>query len=107
MYGEEKMIEASANAVSNGSGTPSGPAGKERNRGSSQGKPLRLTITVEKIDRVMADVQTQIDDLHRYMSNLKLARARIAMFHAKENGSGRKGARLSPSLRREGGTQRI
>jgi hypothetical protein len=107
MYGEVKMNEASANAVSNGSETPSGPAGKERNRVSSQGKPLRLTITVEKIDRVMADVQTQIDDLHRYMSNLKLARARIAMFHAKGYGSGTEGAHLSPSLRREGGTQRI
>jgi len=37
-------------------------------------KPLRLTISVEKIDYYLADIQKQVEDLQREMTNLRLVR---------------------------------
>jgi len=37
-------------------------------------KPLRLTISVEKIDYFLADIQKQVEDLQREMTNLRLVR---------------------------------
>lgn len=41
-------------------------------------KPVGLTITVEKIDRVLADVQAQIETLRREQTNLGLVRGQLA-----------------------------
>lgn len=40
-------------------------------------KPVGLTITVEKIDRVPADIQAQIEFLRRERTNLGLVRGAI------------------------------
>ena len=57
------------------------------NRGEGQKtihlKPVGLTITAEKIDRILADVQTQIEPLRRQRINLGLARVRLAGMEAK------------------------
>lgn len=47
---------------------------------------LLLTITPEKIDRVMDDVRAQIEGLQHHLAKLRLARARVALFWAKERG---------------------
>ena len=49
-------------------------------------RPAGLTITVEKIDRALADVQAQIEHLRRYRINLGLGRVRVAGMEAKWKG---------------------
>jgi hypothetical protein len=46
-------------------------------------KPVGLTMTVEKIDRVLADVQAQIEMLRRERTNLGLVRGELAGMEAK------------------------
>ena len=41
-------------------------------------KPLRLTMSVEKIDHFLAGIRKQIKDLQREMSNLRLVRVQLA-----------------------------
>ena len=41
-------------------------------------KSLRLTISVEKIDYFLADIQKQVEDLQREMTNLRLVRTQLA-----------------------------
>ena len=41
-------------------------------------KPLRLTISVEKIDRFLTDIRKQVEDLQREMTNLRLVRTQLA-----------------------------
>ena len=45
-------------------------------------KPAGLTITVDKIDRVLADVQAQIEHLWRHRINLGLVREQLAGMEA-------------------------
>lgn len=45
-------------------------------------RPVGLTITVEKIDRVLADVQTQIETLRQNRINLGLVRGQLAGMEA-------------------------
>jgi hypothetical protein len=59
--------------------------GHERQRVTHE-QALMLTITPEKIDRVMCDVQAQIEALQHNLAKLRLARARIALLQAKERG---------------------
>ena len=40
--------------------------------------PLRLTISVKKIDLLLADIQKQVEDLQRQMRNLRLVRTQLA-----------------------------
>ena len=40
--------------------------------------PLRLTMSVEKIDHFLAGIRKQIKDLQREMSNLRLVRVQLA-----------------------------
>jgi hypothetical protein len=40
--------------------------------------PLRLTISVEKIDHFLADIQKLVDDLQRQMTKLRLVRTQLA-----------------------------
>ena len=49
-------------------------------------KPLRLTISVEKIDRFLADIQKQVEDLQRKMTNLRLVRTQLAVYQQKNGG---------------------
>lgn len=48
-------------------------------------KPLRLTISVKKIDLLLADIQKQVEDLQRQMTNLRLVRTQLAVCQ-QENG---------------------
>jgi hypothetical protein len=45
-------------------------------------KPVGLTITVEKIDRVLTDIQAQIENLRRDRINLGLVRVQLAGMEA-------------------------
>lgn len=46
-------------------------------------RPVGLTITVEKIDRILADVQTQIVALRQNAINLGAVRGQLAGMEAK------------------------
>ena len=46
-------------------------------------KPLRLTISVEKIDHFLADIQKQVEDLQRQMTNLRLVRTQLVVYKQK------------------------
>jgi hypothetical protein len=48
-------------------------------------KSLRLRISVEKIDYFLADIQKQVEDLQREMTNLRLVRTQLAGYQ-QENG---------------------
>ena len=50
---------------------------------TAQRRPVGLTITVEKIDRVLADVQTQIETLRLRTINLGVVRGQLAGMEAK------------------------
>jgi hypothetical protein len=49
-------------------------------------KPVGLTITVERIDRVLAGVQAQIEHLRRETTNLGLVREQLAGMETKGRG---------------------
>ena len=49
-------------------------------------RPVGLTITVEKIDRVLTDIQTQIEHLWQHRINLELVRAQLADMEAQWRG---------------------
>jgi hypothetical protein len=51
-----------------------------------QQRPVGLTITLEKIDRVLTDVQAQIKHLRLYSTNLRLGKAQLAGMEAKWTG---------------------
>ena len=40
--------------------------------------PLRLTISVKKIDLLLTDIQHQVEDLQQQMANLRLVRTQLA-----------------------------
>jgi len=46
-------------------------------------RPVGLTITVEKIDRVLTEVQAQIEHLRRYSANLGLGKGKLAGMESK------------------------
>lgn len=84
--GEHDMMDASTNPIPNGSDRLIEAVNGECRQVFPQGTGLRLTITPEKIDRVIADVQTQIEGLQDYLANLRLARAHIVLLQVKEGG---------------------
>jgi hypothetical protein len=55
--------------------------GEER-RQSIRRRPAGLTITVEKIDRVLAEVQAEIEVLRRERTNLGLVRGELVGMEA-------------------------
>ena len=60
------------------------------NRCGSCWQPLRLTISVHKIDLLLAEIQKDIEDLLEQMMNLKLVRTQLADYqneHREENRS--------------------
>lgn len=58
----------------------------EEGRQTVHRRPVGLTITVEKIDHVLADVQTQIETLRQNRINLGLVREQLAGMEAKWGG---------------------
>ena len=58
----------------------------EEGRQTVHRRPVGLTITGEKIDRVLADIQTQIEFLWRERTNLGLVRGQLAAMEAKWRG---------------------
>jgi hypothetical protein len=55
--------------------------GEER-RQSLRRRPVGLTITVEKVDRVLAEVQAEIEVLRRERTNLGLVRGELVGMEA-------------------------
>jgi len=53
---------------------PGGLVHSAEGRCAPHRKPLRLTISFEKIDYFLADIQKQVEDLQREMTNLRLVR---------------------------------
>jgi hypothetical protein len=58
----------------------------EDRRQSVRRRPAGLTITVEKIDRVLAEVQAEIEVLRRERTNLGLVRGELVGMEAKWSG---------------------
>lgn len=63
------MMEAEHNDIS-GLSQPSLSVTNNEGRQTLHRRPIGLTITVEKIDRVLAEVQAQIEHLRQYRVNL-------------------------------------
>jgi hypothetical protein len=80
------MMEPTNNDVSGLSQTSVGLMDSEEGRQTVHRRPVGLTITVEKIDRVLADVQTQIETLRQNRINLGLVREQLAGMEAKWRG---------------------
>jgi len=80
------MMEPKNNDVSGLSQTSMGLMDSEEGRQTVHRRPVGLTITVEKIDRVLADVQTQIETLRQNRINLGLVREQLAGMEAKWRG---------------------
>jgi hypothetical protein len=80
------MMEPKNNDVSGLSQTWVGLMDSEEGRQTVQRRPIGLTITVDKIDRVLADVQTQIETLRQNRINLGLVREQLAGMEAKWRG---------------------
>lgn len=80
------MMEPTNNNQSGVSQTSVGLMDSEEGRQTAHRRPVGLTITVEKIDRVLADVQTQIGTLRQTTINLGLVREQWAGMEAKWRG---------------------
>jgi hypothetical protein len=48
--------------------------------------PLKLTISVKKIDHLLIDIQDQVEDLQRQMENLRLVRTQLARCQQEHGG---------------------
>ena len=48
--------------------------------------PLKLTISVKKIDLLLTDIQDQVEDLQRQMTNLTQVRTQLAVYQQKNWG---------------------
>jgi hypothetical protein len=80
------MMEPKNSDVSGLSQTSVGLRDSEEDRQTIHRRPVGLTITVEKIDRVLADVQTQIETLLQNRINLGLVREQLASMETKWRG---------------------
>lgn len=79
-------MEPKNNDISGLSQTSVNVMDSEQGRQTVHRRPVGLTITVEKIDRVLADVQTQIETLRQNRINLGLVREQLAGMEAKWRG---------------------
>jgi hypothetical protein len=84
----EKMIELKSNDVVELSPIPGILVHCAEVQCPAHRKPLRLTISVEKIDRFLADIRKQVEALQREMANLRLVRAQLAGYQQKNGGAG-------------------
>ena len=77
------MMEPKNHGLSGLSQTSASLMDSEEGRQTVYRRPVGLTITVEKIDRVLADVQAQIELLRRERTSLGLVRGQLAGMDAK------------------------
>ena len=80
------MMEPNINDLSGLSQTSVSLIDSEEGRQTAHQRPVGLTITVEKIDRVLTDIQAQIEFLRREKTNLGLVRGQLASMEAKWRG---------------------
>lgn len=67
--------------------TPASAVNGGDSRKAIHRRPVGLTITVEKLDCALADIQAQIEMLRRERTNLGLVRGELARMEAKWSGS--------------------
>ncbi|TMQ27597.1 MAG: hypothetical protein E6K65_13795 [Nitrospirae bacterium] len=72
------MIEPKRNDVVGLSPPPGSVVHNAEGRCAPHRIPLRLTISVEKIDRLLVDFSKQVEDLQREMTNLTQVRTQLA-----------------------------
>ncbi len=75
-------MEAKNNGISDLSPSSVRLMDSEADRKTVHRRPVGLTITVEKIDHVLADAQIQIETLRQMTINLRLARVRLVGMEA-------------------------
>ncbi|MEK6639878.1 MAG: hypothetical protein AABZ17_04315 [Nitrospirota bacterium] len=80
------MMEPNINDLSGLSQTSVSLIDSEEDRQTVHLRPVGLTITVEKIDRVLTDIQAQIEFLRRERTSLGLVRGQLAAMEAKWRG---------------------
>ena len=72
------MIEPNRHEVVGFSPLPGSVVHKAEGRCAPQRIPLRLTISVKKLDLLLTDIQHQVDDLQQQMATLRLVRTQLA-----------------------------
>jgi hypothetical protein len=77
------MMEPRSNDLSGLSHTSTVLMDSEEGRQAAHRRPVGLTITVEKIDRALADVEMQIVTLRQHAINLGVVRGQLAGMEAK------------------------
>jgi len=80
------VIETKNNDISDLSPPSVGSLDSEAERKTVHRRPVGLTITAETIDRVLADVHTQIETLQQSKINLGQVREQLAGMEAKWRG---------------------
>jgi hypothetical protein len=83
---KESMMEPTNHNLAGISQTSAGSMDSEEGRQTVHRRLVGLTITIEKIDRVLVGVQTQIKTLRRNRINLGLVREQLAGMEAKWRG---------------------
>ncbi len=81
------MMESQHNNLSAASQTSAGLKHDEEDRKTLRPKPMGLTITTEKIDRILADVQSEIERLLRERADLGLVRSQLATMDSRWRGA--------------------
>ena len=81
------MMESQNNNLSAASQTSAGLRHDEEDRKTLHPKPMGLTITTEKIDRILADVQSEIERLLRERADLGLVRSQLATMDSRWRGA--------------------
>lgn len=76
-------MELSNNDVAGLSRMPANVVDGGESRQPVPRRPVGLTITVEKLDRALADIQAQIEMLRQERTNLGLVRGELARMEAK------------------------
>ena len=84
------MMEPNQNDISGLSQISVGVTNSGEGRQRFRQRPVGLTITVEKIDRVLTEVQAQIEHLRRYSTKLGLGKVKLAGMEAKWAGNERR-----------------
>jgi hypothetical protein len=80
------MMEPKNNDISGLSRTSGSLMNSGEGEQASSRRPVGLTITVERIDLVLAGVQAQIENLRRETTNLGLVREQLAGMETKWRG---------------------
>jgi hypothetical protein len=76
-------MERSNNDVAGVSQTPASMVNSGESPQSVHRRPVGLTITVEKLDRALTDIQARIETLRRESVDLGLVRGELARMEAK------------------------